>query len=207
MAQPSYSPPNDGPNPYKTVANWAQLPDGRKWGSTAGVDVAPNGHVWAYDRCAANNCDTSPLDPIVEFDASGKALRHFGKGLFIQPHGFFADKDGNIWVTDAQGREGKGHQVFKFSPDGKILLTLGKAGVAGNGPDTLTQPTDVVVAKNGDIFVSVGHSPNYGDARIAKFDATSIPRGARIIVMIDTVNNARAVLLPIVCNGLDGDLR
>jgi sugar lactone lactonase YvrE len=171
FAQASYPPPNDGlPNPYTTVANWGKLPDDRKWGSTAGVDIAPNGNVWAYDRCGANNCDTSKLDPVVEFDvATGKALRHFGAGLLIQPHGFHVDREGNVWVTDAQGREGKGHQVFKFSPDGKVLMTLGKAGVAGTGPDTFNAPTDVLVGPNGDIFVSAGHSPAYGDARIVKF--------------------------------------
>ncbi len=169
FGQPSYAPPNDLPNPYATVRDWAQLPDNRKWGSTAGIEVAPNGHIWAYDRCAANSCADSPLDPILEFDASGKALRHFGAGLFVQPHGMFVDKDGNVWVTDAMGKGDKGHQVFKFSPDGKVLLTLGKAGVAGSGPDTFNQPTDVLVAPNGDIFVSSGHSPGYGDARIVKF--------------------------------------
>jgi hypothetical protein len=170
LAQPSYAPPNEGPNPYTTIPGWGQLPDGRKWGSTAGVDVAPDGHIWAYDRCAANNCDKSDLDPVIEFDPkTGKALRHFGKGLLIQPHGMFVDKQGNVWVTDALGREGKGHQVFKFSPDGKVLMTLGKAGVAGNGPDTFNQPTDVLVAPNGDIFVCAGHSPGYMDARIVKF--------------------------------------
>jgi sugar lactone lactonase YvrE len=169
--QPSYPPPNDLPNPYKTVRDWAQLPDGRKWGSTAGVDVGPDGHIWAYDRCGANNCADSNLDPILEFDPSGKVLRHFGAGLFVQPHGFFVDKDSNVWVTDAQGQGGKGYQVYKFSREGKVLMTLGKAGVAGSGPDAFNQPTDVVVAPNGDIFVSSGHSPRYGDARIVKFSS------------------------------------
>ena len=66
------------------------------------------------------------------------------------------------------GQDGKGHQVFKFSPDGKVLLTLGKAGVAGNGPDTFNQPSDVVVGANGDIFVADGHGGN-SNARIVKF--------------------------------------
>ena len=167
LGQPSYAPPNDLPNPFQTMAGWAQLPDGRKWGSTAGVDVGPDGHIWAYDRCAANACTDSKLDPIVEFDASGKALKHFGAGLFVQPHGMYVDKDSNVWVTDAQGQGSKGHQVFKFSREGKILLTLGKAGVAGTGPDTLNQPTDVITGKNGDIFVSEGH-PGM-DPRIVKF--------------------------------------
>jgi sugar lactone lactonase YvrE len=79
------------------------------------------------------------------------------------------DKDGNVWVTDGQGRDGKGHQVFEFSPDGKVLMTLGKAGVAGDGPDTFNQPDDVAIAPNGDIFVSDGHSPAMGNARVVKF--------------------------------------
>src|SRR5579872_3391787 len=99
-AQPSYAPPNDLPNPYKTIAGWAQFPDGRKWGSTAGVAAAPDGHIWAYDRCGANSCADSPLDPILEFDVkTGNILRHFGKGLFVQPHGLSVDRLGNIWVT------------------------------------------------------------------------------------------------------------
>ena len=168
----SYAPPNDLPNPYRTIATWAHLPEGRKWGSTAGVDVAPNGHIWAYDRCAANNCDDSPLDPIVEFDTNGNPLRHFGAGLFVQPHGMFVDKSGNVWVTDAQAsKDGKkGLQVFKFSPTGKILLTLGKAGTAGMTQDSFGAPSYVVVAPNGDIFVSDGHGGcNCPNARIVKF--------------------------------------
>jgi hypothetical protein len=79
------------------------------------------------------------------------------------------DRDGNVWVVDmraANERElkkspdakGKGHTVVKFSPEGKVLLTLGRAGIAGNPPEALTEPCSVVVAPNGDIFVSEGHS-------------------------------------------------
>jgi sugar lactone lactonase YvrE len=85
------------------------------------------------------------------------------------------DNDGNLWVSDAQGEDGKnpksngkGHQVFKFSPEGKVLMTLGKAGMAGEGPDTLNEPTDIVVARNGDIFVSAGHGFKT-NARIVKY--------------------------------------
>jgi sugar lactone lactonase YvrE len=77
--------------------------------------------------------------------------------MFVFPHGSTIDPEGNFWATDAGGMDGKGHQVFKFSPDGKLLMTLGKKGVAGDGPDTFNQPTDVVVAPNGDIFVADGH--------------------------------------------------
>jgi len=167
--QTSYPPPNDAPNPYKTVTNWAQLPDGRKWGSVASVDVGPDGNIWAIDRCGANTCAGSDLDPILEFTPSGKLLKSFGAGIFVFPHGTFVDKDGNVWVTDANVKDGKGQQIFKFSPEGKVLMTLGKAGITGEGPDTFNQPTDVVVAPNGDIFVSDGHSPTCGASRIVKF--------------------------------------
>src|ERR1700682_6139412 len=101
-AKAGAQPRNDLPNPYRTVTNWAQLPDGRKWGSTAGVDIGPDGNVWAYDRCGANNCGDSKLDPIVEFDTSGKLLKHWGAGMFVFPHGFFVDKQSNVWVSDEQ---------------------------------------------------------------------------------------------------------
>jgi DNA-binding beta-propeller fold protein YncE len=167
------------PNPNPTVMkNWGQLPDGRTWGSTAGVDIGPDGHVWAYDRCGTNTCADSKLAPIFKFDrSSGKVLASFGGGMILFPHGLHVDKDGNVWVTDGQGnKEGtKGHQVIKFSPQGKVLLTLGKAGVPGNGPDTFNEPCDVITAPNGDIFVADGHSgqsdnpPPDANGRIVKF--------------------------------------
>ncbi len=156
------------PNPYTTIEKWGQLPEGRTWGSTSAVDVAPNGHIWVAERCGANTCLGSNLPPILEFDPSGKLLKTFGAGLMVFPHGFHVDAGGNVWVTDAQGKDGKGHQVFKFSPDGKLLLTLGKAGVAGAGLDELNQPSDVAVAPNGDIFVADGHDAG-SNMRIVKY--------------------------------------
>lgn len=167
-AQSGTQPTNSQPNPYRAVEQWATLPDGRAWGSTSAVGIAPNGHIWTAERCGANSCAGSMVAPIVEIDPSGKVLRTFGAGLLIFPHGFYVDRDGNIWVTDAQGKDGKGHQVFKFSPDGKVLMTLGKAGVAGEGPDTFNEPSDVIVAPNGDIFVADGHGGE-SNARIVKF--------------------------------------
>ena len=87
--------------------------------------------------------------------------------MVVNPHGMSIDRDGNLWVTDAQNKDGKGQQVFKLNPDGKVLMTLGTAGVAGEGPDTFNGPTDVVTAPNGDIFVSDGHVDNHG--RVVKF--------------------------------------
>jgi len=167
------------PNPNPTVVKgWGTLPDGRVWGSTAGVDIGPDGNVWAYDRCGTNTCADSDLAPIFKFDkSSGKVLTSFGGGMIVFPHGLYVDKDGNVWVTDGQAnKQGtKGQQVFKFSPQGKVLLTLGKAGVSGRSPDTFNQPNDVITAPNGDIFVSDGHDgqqdnpPPNANARILKF--------------------------------------
>jgi streptogramin lyase len=159
------------PNPYQTTENWGQLPPGRTWGSTSAIDIAPNGNLWVAERCGANTCAGSTVPSILEFDPSGRMVRSFGAGLFVFPHGFHVDRDGNVWVTDAQGRDGKGHQVFKFSPEGTLLLTLGKAGVAGSGPDELNQPSDVAVAPNGDIFVADGHDAG-SNMRIVKYDRT-----------------------------------
>jgi sugar lactone lactonase YvrE len=160
--------PNSQPNPYRGPENWGTLPEGRTWGSTSAIDLAPDGSIWVAERCGANTCSGSSLAPILRFDKSGKLLNSFGEGLFVFPHGIYVDHEGNVWVTDAQGKDGKGHQVIKFSPEGKVLLTLGKAGVTGDGPDTFNQPSDVVVARNGDIFVADGHGGN-SNARIVKF--------------------------------------
>jgi streptogramin lyase len=161
--------PNGAPNPYRLDANWLKIPDGRKIGQVTGVDIDPDGKsIWVLDRCGAKDCVDSPLNPIEKFDASGKLVAGFGQGLFNHPHGFYVDHAGNVWTTDNTGGNGKGHQVIKFGPDGKVLLTLGKPGVAGEGPDMFNAPTDVVVARNGDILVSDGHGGKT-NARIAKF--------------------------------------
>jgi sugar lactone lactonase YvrE len=181
-------PVNGLPNPYETVRNWGTLPDGRTWGSTAGVDIDPDGKsIWALDRCGANSCAGSNVSIALKFDPSGKHIKSFGGGLFIFPHGMHVDREGNVWVTDGRAAtpeelakfpnaKGKGHTVVKFSSEGKVLLTIGKPGVAGNPPDLLNEPNDVVVAPNGDIFISDGHSgqnpksPPETVARINKYD-------------------------------------
>ena len=150
------------PNPYAAaVRNWATLPAERTWGSTAGIEIGPRNEVWAIDRCGVNSCEGSDLAPVHLLDLStGKPVKSIGAGLFVFPHGLHVDRDGNIWVSDAQAsKDGtKGNQVIKLSPDGKVLMRLGTAGVAGGGPDHFNEPSDVVTAPNGDIFVADGHS-------------------------------------------------
>ncbi len=175
------------PNPYRTVEGvWAELPDDRTWGATSAVYPTPDGeHIWVGERCGANLCVESDVDPILLFDLDGNVVRSFGAGLFAWPHGMFVDAEGNVWVTDAVGYapvpDGWGHVVYKFSPDGELLLTLGKKGVAGDGPDTFTKPSDVLVAPNGDIFVADGHDSD-GNNRIVKLspDGTFIKAWGKV---------------------------
>jgi DNA-binding beta-propeller fold protein YncE len=160
------------PNPYRWDESWVpQLPEGRHWGSTAGVAVDRDGNIYVAERCGGNplGCAGKTIDPIVKFSPSGKLLASFGGGLFVQPHGLYIDRDGNIWATDVNAKDGMGHQVFKFGPDGKLLMKLGTAGVAGDGPDAFSQPSAVVVAPNSDVFVADGHIGENSNARIVKF--------------------------------------
>jgi streptogramin lyase len=154
---------------YQSVEHWAKLPEGRPWGAAAAISMDSKGNVWVFERCGANSCADSTEAPILEFDSAGKLLKSFGAGMFIFPHSILVDKDDNIWVTDADGKNGKGQQSVKFSPEGKVLMTLGKAGVAGDGPDTFNRPVAVVIAPNGDIFVADGHGGGTSNARIVKF--------------------------------------
>lgn len=155
-------------NPFHMMEGWAKLPDGRKIGATGAVSVDRSGNVWVFERCGENSCAGSSVAPILKFDSNGKLLTSFGAGMFVYPHGLYLDREGNVWVSDGLGKDGKGQQVFKFSPEGKLLLTLGKAGVAGSGPDTFNQPSSIAVAGNGDIFVGDGHGGE-SNARVVKF--------------------------------------
>ncbi len=189
-----YPKPTELPDPYRLVPGWPTIPasmNGGHWGEVIRVHVARDGNIWVFHRCfntvppghatciqrgAAN-------PPILEFAPSGKLLNSFGAGLFAYPHGFTIDAQGNLWTSDVNdeatvlGMPAKnaagvqmGQEVLKLSPTGQVLMTLGKEGVSGNGPDSFDRPTGVAIAPNGDIFVSDGHAPNaHNSARIVKF--------------------------------------
>ena len=162
------APRNDLPQPYQTTRNWGELPAGVKWAAVTAVEPAPDGTIYVIHRCFANSCANRSEAPILKYDASGKLLSSWGAGMFIFPHGATVDRDGNLWVTDARGDNGIGHQVFKFDRDGKVLMTLGRKGVSGSGPELFDQPTDVVIAPNGDVFVTDSHR-NGKNNRVVKF--------------------------------------
>ena len=144
--------PNNLPNPYGTGADWGQLPSGRVWGSTASVSTGPDGNIWVVDRCGHSGAGgetcggaSSNIDPIFEFDTSGKLLKHFGAGLFVSPHKLEVDKQGNIWVADNGG-----DQVFKLDQNGKVLMTLGKKGM---GPGEFDVPHTLAMDSKGRLYV------------------------------------------------------
>ncbi|MFV2091220.1 MAG: peptidyl-alpha-hydroxyglycine alpha-amidating lyase family protein, partial [Pseudomonadales bacterium] len=135
-------------------------------------------HIWVAERCGANVCVGSDADPVLLFDLDGNLIRSFGAGLIAWPHGIYVDADDNVWIADAVGYapvpDGWGHVIYKFSPDGKLLMTLGKKGEAGSDKTLLRKPCDVIVAPNGDIFVADGHGsgPNQPmNNRIVKYSA------------------------------------
>ena len=159
------------PNPYRTVAGWMRLPADRIAGSMSSVDVAADGTLWVAERCGENNClGHDELAPILHIAADGHLRESLGAGVFAWPHGIYLDHDGNVWVTDARGGDGRGYQVVKFSPHGEELMRLGTAGVAGNDGAHFDGPTDVAVAANGDIFVTDGHEAASNN-RVVKFSA------------------------------------
>ncbi len=200
VAQTAIAPTNDAPNPYATVENFFKMPEGRVWGALSAVEIDKDGKsVWVGERCGANSCWDAvakkmvDLPVILKFDESGKLVRSFATGMMVFPHGFHIDADGNLWITDGNDNLPRrprgaaadsplppmppkviGHQVFKFSPEGTLLLTLGKAGGNQPGqpadPASFFQPNDVITNSKGDVFVAEGHGGD--NARIVKFDRT-----------------------------------
>jgi len=175
-------PTNDAPNPYKSTDKWGKLPPGRTWGALNAVGIDRDGEsVWVADRCGSNpetppgasafqydSCAGSSAAPIMKFDKDGNLVRSFGAGMFLFPHKVYVDPDGNLWIADQRGPnqreamkypgEKKGHIVVKFSPEGRVLLTIGTPGVPGNPPEGLTEPTSIAMAPNGNVYISEGHT-------------------------------------------------
>jgi DNA-binding beta-propeller fold protein YncE len=187
---------NDAPDPYQRGVSFAHLPDGRPWGSTAGVAVAPDGTIWAYDRCGANSCSGSTLDPIVAFSPDGNVLRHFGGGMLQMPHGLMVDKDGNVWVTDnaangdiyvAQNHTAKGDKslVLVFSPNGKFIRSFGGKG---SGAGELDVPHSLAFDAQGLLYVG---DRNHNRIAIFNSDGTYLrelkqfSRPSAIVIMPD----------------------
>ena len=183
----------DGGGPFVPGGEWAVRPAGPPASMYVDVDGES---IWAVIRCDETSpvpvasggrfgidClgpdnRIKNIDTIFKFDPKGKVVKSFGRGMFIWPHGLLVDREGNVWVTDAASQQAvdmaakagvhAGHQIFKFSPDGKLLMKMGEAGVPGKDSSHFTSPSSVAVAANGDIFVADGHEVN-GNNRVMKF--------------------------------------
>ena len=154
---------------YVEVKDWAKLPAGVAFGEVPGVDIDAHGHVFVFHRPGRgfepDATEVLAAPAILEFDGeSGKLLASWGSRMFLVPHGITIDADNNLWLTDV-GLQ----QVFEFSHDGKLLLTLGTARVGGWDATHFNQPTDIAIRRDGSFFVSDG----YVNSRVALFD----PRG------------------------------
>jgi hypothetical protein len=187
----------DGGGPSIPGGDWARLPGGREMGPPAAAHVDRDGEgIWAFIRCDETSpvplasggrfgvdClqpdgKLKEMDTIYKFEPNGNVVKSFGGGMFIWPHGLHVDQEGNVWATDGASERAvamaanagvrAGHIVVKFSPEGKVLMTLGEPGVAGNDPYHFKSPSAVAVADNGDIFVADGHDLN-GNNRVVKY--------------------------------------
>lgn len=143
---------------YQLVETWAQFPpEVTKWGAATGVDVDSHDNVYVLHRNDAM--------PIMAFDKNGKFIRAWGQGMFKTTHFLRVDRSGNVWVTDRGDM-----QAFKFSSDGKLLMTIGKKGVKGDNSseDAYNGMADLAVAKNGDVFIADGEGPNTRVVKLSK---------------------------------------
>jgi peptidylamidoglycolate lyase len=154
---------------YEVVHGWPELPTGKILGQATGVGVDSHGNVYVFHRAGREWAEPLPTEPIVDptvwvFDGrSGRLLRSWGADLFVMPHGLTIDAHDNVWLTDV-GLQ----QVFKFSPDGRLLLAIGEARVSGCDSTHFNMPTDVAVLRDGSFYVSDG----YGNTRVIKFSST-----------------------------------
>lgn len=149
-------------NPYRMVESWPTLNPGMSWGAAINFLPDNEGGTWALLR-------TEP--PVVHFDETGAITQSFGDGVLVQAHGMCRDSDGNFWVGDSGPfRErpetaGRGFQLFKFSSDGELLLSLGQAGVSRAGRGTFIGPTACLALPDGDILVAHGRWPRPSTAQ------------------------------------------
>jgi DNA-binding beta-propeller fold protein YncE len=156
---------------YEVVEGWEQLPAGYVHRDVAGVAV--DGEDRVYLICRGDH-------PIIAYDRNGKFLGSWGEGQFTyRTHGITVGPDEMLYCTD----DGN-HTVRKFTPKGKLLMTLGTmdrpADTGYDGKDYMTitkpadgfnRPTNLAVGPKGDLYVSDG----YGNCRVHQFG----PNGER----------------------------
>ncbi|HEY2839741.1 MAG TPA: peptidyl-alpha-hydroxyglycine alpha-amidating lyase family protein [Pirellulales bacterium] len=149
---------------YEAFDQWARLPAGWSWTEVTAVATDSQNRVFVFNRGE---------HPVIIFDHDGAFITSWGEGVFARPHGVFIGPDDSVYCTDDLQ-----HTIRKFTPDGKLLLTLGTSGVPSDTGATSIDyrtivrsgppfyfPTNVALSPSGEIYVSDG----YGNARIHKF--------------------------------------
>ncbi len=137
---------------YKVDPSWPQKPKGYQWGAVSGIAVDSKDQVYVFTR--AN-------PPVQVYGIDGKFIRAWGEKTIGRAHHIKIGPEGNVWVADIGN-----HTVQKYTPEGKLLLTIGITGYPGRDEKHLNMPTDMAIAANGDIFISDG----YGNARVMHYD-------------------------------------
>ena len=153
---------------HEVVRDWPALPATHVLGQCTGVGTDSRNNVFVFHRSGRTWSTPFPTEPIAAPTVSvidgrtGKLLAAWGTNEFIMPHGLTIDGADHVWLTDV-GRQ----QVFKFTAEGRLLLTLGERGVAGADEKHFNLPTDVAVLPDGSFYVSDG----YRNTRVIKFTA------------------------------------
>jgi DNA-binding beta-propeller fold protein YncE len=148
--------------PYRSIEDWGRLPDGWSYVEATSVGVDSRDNVYVFNRGA---------HPVIVFDRDGKFLRSWGEGVFRRAHGITIGPDDSLWLTDDLH-----HTIRHFSPDGKLLLTIGNPDEPStlHGGKPFNRPTHVALCpKTGNVYVSDG----YGNSRVHKFD----PKGRHLV--------------------------
>lgn len=151
---------------YEYVENWGLNQNQVQFKEIAGISVDSNDHIYVLTRTET---------PVVVMNRDGEILETFGQGIFGRAHGLYRDSDGFLFGVDDRD-----HAVYKFSPDKKLVMTIGTKGVPSDtgyvskeyknvvlraaGP--FNRPTRLTTDKEGNLYVTDG----YGNARVHKFD-------------------------------------
>ena len=136
---------------YRVDADWPSLPSGTHFAEVSAAAVDDDGNIYIFHRGE---------EPVMVFSREGKLLRSFGKGLFDSPHGLRIDPEGNLWAADSGS-----HIVVKLSPQGRVLMVLGRRGQPDLAKERFDRPTDVAFSANGDVYIADG----YGNSRVVKY--------------------------------------
>jgi len=163
------------PEPYSVVHGWPELPP-LATGQISGVAVDSHDHVFVFSR-RENSVLAMPSEqwqsekdvperpilsaPVLVFEGkTGRLVASWGENRFLLPHGLAIDRADNVWITDIAL-----HQVFEFSHDGRLLLTLGSRKVSGQDTAHFNGPSGVAFAPDGSVYISDG----YGNSRVLEF--------------------------------------